>query len=60
MSVRLAKFLSDSSVASRRVAEDLIRAGRITVNGVVVDTPVYFVQDGDIVALDGCQISARD
>ena len=60
MSVRLAKFLSDSSVASRRVAEDLIRAGRITVNGVVIDTPVYFVQDGDVVALDGCQISGRD
>lgn len=58
--IRLAKFLSQSSVASRRVAEDLIQSGRITVNGVVVDTPVYFVQDGDVVALDGCQVSRHD
>ncbi len=33
---RLQKILSRSGVASRRKAEEFIRAGRITVNGVVV------------------------
>ena len=35
-SVRLQKVLADAGVASRRHAEDLIRAGRVTVNGRVV------------------------
>jgi 23S rRNA pseudouridine2605 synthase len=60
MGIRLAKYLSDSSVASRRYAEDLIRAGRICVNGVVVDTPVYFVEEGDVVTLDGNEIAPRN
>lgn len=34
--IRLQKFLSRAGVASRRAAEDLIRAGRIRVNGEVV------------------------
>lgn len=59
MGIRLAKYLSDSSVASRRYAEDMIRAGRVCVNGVVVDTPVFFVSDGDVVTLDGNEIAAR-
>ena len=33
MSERLQKFLARAGVASRRKAEDLIRAGRVTVNG---------------------------
>lgn len=35
-SVRLQKILADAGVASRRQAEELIRAGRVTVNGQVV------------------------
>jgi len=34
--VRLQKFLADSGVASRRAAEELILAGRVTVNGQIV------------------------
>lgn len=59
MSVRIAKFIADSGVASRRAAEDMIAAGRVSVNGVVVNTPVCFVDAGDIVALDGRTISSR-
>ncbi len=33
---RLQKFLSRAGVASRRAAEELIRAGRVAVNGQVV------------------------
>ena len=35
---RLQKILSNTGVASRRVAEELILAGRVRVNGVVLDT----------------------
>lgn len=36
MKVRLQKFLADAGIASRRAGESLIRAGRVTINGVVV------------------------
>ena len=36
---RLQKVMAASGVASRRVSEDLIAQGRVTVNGVVVDEP---------------------
>src|SRR5205809_634134 len=37
--VRLQKLLADAGVASRRAAERLIAAGRVTVNGAIVRTP---------------------
>lgn len=37
--IRLQKLLSAAGVASRRTAESLVAEGRVTVNGVVVDTP---------------------
>ena len=33
---RLQRFLADSGVASRRACEDLIREGRVIVNGIKV------------------------
>lgn len=56
MSVRLAKFIADSGVASRRVAEDLIVNGAVSVNGNVVNTPVFFVEDDDNVCINGKEI----
>ena len=38
MEVRLQKFLADAGVASRRKAEELILAGKVSVNGTVVTT----------------------
>ncbi len=35
---RLQKILSNAGVASRRVAEEMILAGRVSVNGVTVET----------------------
>lgn len=52
MKVRIAKFLSQSSVASRRESEQMIAAGRISVNGVKIDTPATFVDEGDVVCVD--------
>lgn len=59
MSVRIAKYIADSGIASRRAAEDMIAAGRISVNGAVIDTPVFFVNNDDVVALDGRTITLR-
>lgn len=59
MSIRIAKFIADSGVASRRMAEDLIKRGRVSVNGNKIDTPVFFVKDKDVVSIDGKEISGR-
>ena len=59
MTVRIAKFIADAGTASRRAAEDLIASRRVTVNGTVIDSPVFFVSDSDTVAIDGTPISAR-
>ena len=58
MNVRIAKFIADAGAASRRGAEELIAAGRVAVNGQKVDTPVFFISDGDTVEIDGQKISA--
>ncbi|PYE56274.1 pseudouridine synthase [Deinococcus yavapaiensis] len=52
MSERLQKRLARLGVASRRAAEDLIREGRVTVNGIVA-TLGASVTDADDVRVDG-------
>ncbi len=59
MKTRIAKFIADSGVASRRVAEDLIAAGRVFVNDARIDTPVCFVDENDTVIVDGTRIESR-
>jgi 23S rRNA pseudouridine2605 synthase len=51
--LRLAKFLAHGGVASRRSAEKLIAAGRVTVGGEVVTDPARDVGEGDDVRIDG-------
>jgi 23S rRNA pseudouridine2605 synthase len=51
--MRLAKFLAHSGVASRRAAEELIRAGRVTVGGEVVTDPARDVDETSQVGVDG-------
>jgi pseudouridine synthase len=50
--MRLNAYLARAGVASRRGAEELIRAGRVTVNGEVASLAT-FVQPHDRVELDG-------
>jgi len=52
-SMRLGKFLALAGVASRRSAEELIRAGRVTVGGEVVTDPARDAGEYDVVTLDG-------
>lgn len=52
--MRLQKFLARAGVASRRHAEELIAAGRVTVNGArVTEMGVKVNPAADAVAVDG-------
>ncbi len=51
--MRLAKYLAHGGVASRRAAEKLIAAGRVTVGGEVVTDPARDVGEGVDVRIDG-------
>jgi 23S rRNA pseudouridine2605 synthase len=51
--VRLAKYLAHAGVASRRAAEVIVRAGRVTVDGVAAVDPALDVGGYETIALDG-------
>jgi 23S rRNA pseudouridine2605 synthase len=55
--VRLAKYLATAGVASRRAAEEIVRAQRVTVNGATVTDPARDVTDGDAILVDGAPIA---
>jgi 23S rRNA pseudouridine2605 synthase len=57
--VRLAKFLAHGGVASRRRAERIIEAGRVTVGGEVVTDPARDVGEGNDVRVDGSPVGAE-
>lgn len=57
--MRIAKFLSDNGVASRRVAEKLIVDGVVAINGNIIDSPVNFVGPNDVVTVNGKQIDTQ-
>lgn len=50
---RIAKVMARAGLCSRRDAEVWIAAGRVSVNGKVLDSPAYNVQEGDKVTVDG-------
>ena len=53
MMMRIAKFMARSGACSRREAEELIKQGRVTINGEVVDTPALNVTGEEKILLDG-------
>ena len=59
--MRLQRFLARSGVASRRGSEDLMTAGRVRVNGVVVDRTRSKVDPSrDVVEVDGRRVSLNE
>lgn len=61
MEERLQKFLAAAGVASRRKAEELIKAGHVTVNGeVVTELGVRVDPKKDTVAYRGKEVSMKD
>lgn len=59
MKIRIAKFIADSGVSSRRGAEDLIEKGVVSVNGTIIKTPIFFVDDKDTITVNGRVIKKR-
>ena len=57
---RIAKILSRAGIASRRDAERMIEAGRVTVNGKQITSPALNVTDADRITVDGKTLSAPD
>lgn len=57
---RIAKILSRAGVASRREAERLIEAGRVSVNGKIIASPALNVTAADKVAVDGKPVAAPE
>jgi 23S rRNA pseudouridine2605 synthase len=58
--MRLAKLLAHAGVASRRHAEEVVRAGRVTVGGETVTDPARDVTDDAAVAVDGEPVARED
>jgi 23S rRNA pseudouridine2605 synthase len=56
--MRLNAYLARAGVASRRGADELIKAGRVTVNGRPGQLNT-FVESGDVVELDGSPLSPQ-
>lgn len=56
---RIAKVMARAGVASRRDAERMILAGRVTVNGQTIDSPALDIGPKDKVALDGKPIDEK-
>ncbi len=57
---RLQKIIAASGVASRRKAEELIRQGRVTVDGTVIQKMGYQPRKGAVIAIDGKQIQREN
>ena len=59
MPVRLNRYLASAGVGSRRAVDELIRAGRVTVNGQVGELGGA-VGEGDVVAVDGRTVAPQE
>ena len=57
---RIAKVLARAGVASRRDAERMIAAGRVSVNGRKIETPALNVTGKDRIAVDSRPLDAPE
>lgn len=57
---RIAKVLARAGIASRRGAEEIILAGRVSVNGAIIDSPALNVTQEDLIAVDGTPVGPAE
>jgi 23S rRNA pseudouridine2605 synthase len=57
---RIAKVIARAGLASRREAEAWVAAGRVAVNGTVIDSPARNVTQADRITVDGEPLPARE
>ena len=58
--MRLNKYIAHAGVASRRTAGDMVKAGRVRVNGTILENPAYQIREGDRVEVDGAVVSPAE
>src|SRR5882762_11277172 len=60
-SERLQKIMAACGIASRRKAEEIIAAGRVTLNGkVVTEQGTKADPDGDLICVDGVPLKKKE
>ena len=59
MKMRLQKALAEAGLASRRASEDLITAGRVTVDGLTAELGASADPETQVIAVDGRPIAAE-
>ena len=57
---RIAKVLARAGIASRREAERMIEAGRVSVNGAIIDRAALNVTETDKITVDGKPLNAPE
>jgi 23S rRNA pseudouridine2605 synthase len=55
--MRLGKYLATAGVASRRASEEIVRAGRVTVDGQTITDPARDVTPEQVINVDGRRVS---
>lgn len=56
--IRINKYLAQCGVASRRNADEIVSQGRVTVNGEVINSPGYMIDEvADAVRVDGLLVT---
>lgn len=58
--LRLQKIIAQAGIASRRKAEELIKSGRVSVNGTIVRQLGFQAGEGDVIAVDGREIKESE
>ncbi|MDX8405338.1 MAG: pseudouridine synthase [Mariprofundus sp.] len=56
---RINRFLAHCGLCSRREADRWVEAGRVSINGQIVETPGVTVQPGDTVMVDGKAVTPQ-
>lgn len=56
---RIAKFMASTGLCSRRDAEKLILDGKISVNGEILKTPAFLVDENDVILNDGKPLNEK-
>ena len=58
--MRINKYIANAGIASRRKADELIKAGKVQVNGKVMSQPGYDVADSDEVLVEGRSVQSAE
>ena len=58
--MRLNKYIAAAGIVSRRKADQLTINGNVKINGIVITTPGVDVQPGDVVEVNGIEITPEE